>query len=73
MYTHSVNQGKGAALKTGFLKATGDVVGIQDADMEYQNIQPFRLGWFFCCLASVCMGSMNTPFESAKFRKSSNS
>jgi glycosyltransferase involved in cell wall biosynthesis len=35
VFFHEKNQGKGAALRTGFSHASGDVVVVQDADLEY--------------------------------------
>jgi glycosyltransferase involved in cell wall biosynthesis len=35
LITHSVNQGKGTAIRTALTKASGDAVIIQDADLEY--------------------------------------
>ena len=40
---HEVNRGKGAALRTGFVHATSEYVGVQDADAEYNPLDYLEL------------------------------
>jgi glycosyltransferase involved in cell wall biosynthesis len=57
-FYHQQNQGKGAALRTGFAQASGDIVLIQDADLEYNPIDyPALLAPIEKGLADVVYGS----------------
>ncbi len=64
---HDVNQGKGAALRTGFKEVTGDYVIIQDADLEYDpNEYPLLLEPVKKYGAEVVYGSRYAPRESRR-------
>jgi glycosyltransferase involved in cell wall biosynthesis len=61
IHYHDGNRGKGAALRTGFAKAAGDIVIVQDADLEYDANQfPYLIQPIVEGLADVVYGSRFT-------------
>jgi glycosyltransferase involved in cell wall biosynthesis len=63
IFTHDINQGKGAALRTGFQNVQSDIIIIQDADLEYDPeeypklMQPILMGKADVVFGSRFLGS----------------
>jgi glycosyltransferase involved in cell wall biosynthesis len=67
VFFHDRNQGKGAALRTGIRQTTGDIVLIQDADLEYDpNEYPKLLAPILEGKADVVYGSRFAGGESKR-------
>jgi glycosyltransferase involved in cell wall biosynthesis len=58
LFRHERNQGKGAALRTGFAQATAPIVVVQDADLEYDPAEyPILVAPILAGRADVVFGS----------------
>ena len=58
LFRHERNQGKGAALRTGFAHATAPIVLVQDADLEYDTTE------YYLLLKPILMGKADVVFGS---------
>ena len=65
LLVHAKNQGKGAAVRTGMAAATGDIVIIQDADLEYDPED------IHAVIAPVAAGQANVVYGSRILREKS--
>ncbi|MEK7541504.1 MAG: glycosyltransferase family 2 protein [Patescibacteria group bacterium] len=68
---HEENRGKGGAVKSGIRRATGDVILVQDADLEYDPAEyPALVAPIIAGEADVVMGVRIPPERDARRRKS---